>query len=83
MLLAEMVITNILVSSVFIGLSVNEAICSYRNPYPLFTDNSDKKFNELLKDKNKQYKTRSILEDLGGYTNGRINWIILEFKYTK
>lgn len=66
MMIVGMVTINILVSSVFIGLAINEAVCAYRNPYPLFTDNSDKKFSELLKDKSKTYKTRSIIVDLGG-----------------
>lgn len=57
-------ITVLLISGIFSFLFIDEAICSYRNPYPLF-HNGDKKIKELLKNKEKEYKTRSILDDIG------------------
>lgn len=46
------------------GFGIYEVVCTLRNPYPLF-DNSDKRLSELLRDKNKKYKTHSILKDNG------------------
>lgn len=48
---------------IFIGLSVHELLCVYRNPFPLF-HNGDKRFSEVLADRNKDFKTRSILRDI-------------------
>lgn len=53
----------LLISLVLILLAFNEFICSYRNPFPLF-DNSDKRFSEIFLNKEKNYKTRSILKDI-------------------
>lgn len=46
-----------------LGLSIYELICVYRNPFPVFR-NSDKRLAEIYKDKNRSYKTRSILKDM-------------------
>lgn len=54
----------------FLSLSVYELLCVYRNPFPLF-HNGDRRLGEILKDKSKTYKTRSILKDIG-YGKGRI-----------
>lgn len=48
---------------IFIYLSVHELLCVYRNPFPLF-HNGDKRFGEVLADKTKNIKTRSILKDI-------------------
>ena len=53
----------VFISCVFMYAFVREAVCAYRNPYPLF-HNGDKKIKELLTDKTKEYKTRSILKDI-------------------
>lgn len=48
----------------FIFIAIYELLCVYRNPFPLF-QNGDKRLGEILNDKNKSYKTRSILKDMG------------------
>lgn len=53
----------VLVIFILIFLGIHEIICTYRNPFPLFR-NGDKRFSEILKDKTKDYKTRSILKDI-------------------
>lgn len=47
----------------FIYFSVHELLCVYRNPFPLF-HNGDKRFGEVLADRTKDFKTRSILRDI-------------------
>lgn len=56
-------IAVLFVFSVFLYLSIHELICVYRNPFPLFC-NEDKRFGEIFVDKEKEYKTRSILKDM-------------------
>lgn len=53
----------VLIVFILIFLGIKEIICTYRNPFPLFR-NGDKRFSEILLDKTKDYKTRSILKDI-------------------
>lgn len=46
-----------------VGLLIYDLVCVYRNPFPSFR-NSDKRLAEIYKDKNRSYKTRSILKDM-------------------
>lgn len=47
------------ITLIFIYLLVKETICCYRNPFPLFKNDLEKRFSEI-----KIEKTRNILDDL-------------------
>lgn len=55
----------ILIDAAFIAAAWHEVLCVYRNPFPLFTNNNEKRFHEIVADRSKDYKIRSLLKDAG------------------
>ena len=53
-----------IIGFVFLFLVWKEVLCIYRTPFPLFC-NGDKRFAEIVDKKEENYKTRSILKDIG------------------
>lgn len=49
--------------SLLLYFAIREMFCKYRNPDPLFC-NGDKRFKEIIENKDKDYKTRSFLKDI-------------------
>ena len=61
------VIVPLAIGALFAYAAWHEVLCAYRNPFPLFCNNDEKRFHEIVADRSRDYKTRSLLAD-AGYT---------------